>query len=304
MRVLIAYDGSGYADAALHDLPRAGLHDVDALVLSVEEVWLPPQDMLPESMTAEARRMLVEHHEAATAASRRVADRAAAWLREQVPHWRVAAEGAAGSPLEAIVSRAESWRADLVVVGAHGRSAAPFTWPGSVTSGVLRHVQPSVRVARQPSERPGSPTRLILGIDGSAHAEGLVEHVRSRSWPARTQVRVVTVVDTRLTRLVVPGVSVGPTSPEWAHEVADRAAAALRDGGLDTAAWVEWGDPKRVLLDAARAWPADCVYVAARGLSRLAPRHLGRVSMAVALHAPCTVEVFRAPADGSVSSIA
>src|SRR5687767_8108378 len=43
MKVLIAYDGSEGADAALSDLPRAGLgNSVEALILSVAELWLPP----------------------------------------------------------------------------------------------------------------------------------------------------------------------------------------------------------------------------------------------------------------------
>jgi hypothetical protein len=43
MKVLIAYDGSNGADAALEDLPRAGLPRVaEALILSVAEVFLPP----------------------------------------------------------------------------------------------------------------------------------------------------------------------------------------------------------------------------------------------------------------------
>ena len=43
MKVLIGYDGSGCADAALDDLQRAGLtREAEAVVLSVTEVWLPP----------------------------------------------------------------------------------------------------------------------------------------------------------------------------------------------------------------------------------------------------------------------
>ena len=45
MKILIAYDGSRYAEAALDDLTRAGLPtDVEAHILSVAEVWLPPTD--------------------------------------------------------------------------------------------------------------------------------------------------------------------------------------------------------------------------------------------------------------------
>ena len=43
MKILIAYDGSECADAALADLPRAGLpRQAEVIVLSVTETWLPP----------------------------------------------------------------------------------------------------------------------------------------------------------------------------------------------------------------------------------------------------------------------
>jgi hypothetical protein len=44
MKVLIAYDGSDSADTAIDGLQRAGLPaaEVEALVVSVGEVWLPP----------------------------------------------------------------------------------------------------------------------------------------------------------------------------------------------------------------------------------------------------------------------
>ena len=43
MKILIGYDGSNCADAALDDLKCAGLtENVEAHVLSVAEVWLPP----------------------------------------------------------------------------------------------------------------------------------------------------------------------------------------------------------------------------------------------------------------------
>ena len=43
MKILIGYDGSECADAALDDLTHAGLPpDAEAHILSVGEVWLPP----------------------------------------------------------------------------------------------------------------------------------------------------------------------------------------------------------------------------------------------------------------------
>ena len=44
MNILIGYDGSKSAEAALDDLQRAGLPaDVEAEILMIAEVWLPPK---------------------------------------------------------------------------------------------------------------------------------------------------------------------------------------------------------------------------------------------------------------------
>ena len=43
MKILIGYDGSESADAALKDLTRAGLpSEADVLVMSLADVFLPP----------------------------------------------------------------------------------------------------------------------------------------------------------------------------------------------------------------------------------------------------------------------
>jgi len=52
MKILIGYEGSECADAALRDLERAGLPaEADVLVMTVAEVFLPPpireEDMFP-----------------------------------------------------------------------------------------------------------------------------------------------------------------------------------------------------------------------------------------------------------------
>lgn len=74
MRVLVAYDGSDCADAALTDLQRAGLpREVEALVFTVGEAFLPPPPVLSYEAVAVA------------AASRRVSS-ALAQSRTQAAH--------------------------------------------------------------------------------------------------------------------------------------------------------------------------------------------------------------------------
>ena len=60
MKLLIAYDGSIGAEAALDDLPNAGLPAAaEALVISVAEVWLPPP---PENETLSEYAQALQTH--------------------------------------------------------------------------------------------------------------------------------------------------------------------------------------------------------------------------------------------------
>ena len=70
-------------------------------------------------------------------------------------------------------------------------------------------------------------------------------------------------------------------------------AAPLRTRGLTVSSVIREGDPKHVLLDEAEHWGADCLFVGARGLSRVERFLLGSVSAAVAARAHCSVEVVR-----------
>ena len=56
MKILIGYDGSACAEAALDDLTRAGLPDsAETHILSVAEVWLPPPPPSSYEIIEEAR---------------------------------------------------------------------------------------------------------------------------------------------------------------------------------------------------------------------------------------------------------
>ncbi|PKN59600.1 MAG: universal stress protein, partial [Deltaproteobacteria bacterium HGW-Deltaproteobacteria-11] len=55
------------------------------------------------------------------------------------------------------------------------------------------------------------------------------------------------------------------------------------------------GQPKEVILDEAENWGADLIIVGSRGHGAVRRFLLGSVSFAVALNAPCSVEIVRRP---------
>jgi nucleotide-binding universal stress UspA family protein len=68
----------------------------------------------------------------------------------------------------------------------------------------------------------------------------------------------------------------------------------LLDRGLNASVEIREGDPRRVLMDEARGWAADSVFVGSHGLRHLGERSgLGGVSAALVTNAACTVEVVR-----------
>jgi nucleotide-binding universal stress UspA family protein len=294
MRILIGYDGSVRADAAVDELRYAGLgDDVQAEVVFVAEVWAPPEDAATGSSVWDiAIRNVATQGGNTLANASRVVEQGAGRLRARLPAWRVTGLTETGPAAVRLVERAERWPADLLVVGAQGHAVVERLGVGSVALKVLTHVGCPVRVARAFHGREGR-VRVAVGVDGSADAERAVDAVAGRAWPAGTEARVFTVVDHRVLS-VPPGMELMPgggTASAASEAVADAATARLRHAGLAASCVVLLGDPKHVLVDAARDWAADCIFVGARGLTRVERFLLGSVSTSVALHAACSVEV-------------
>jgi nucleotide-binding universal stress UspA family protein len=303
MRVLIGYDGSQLADAALVDLHRAGLPaDVEVVVLSAADVVMPP-NLPAEAIVSEPQiarelerwRALVE---ATLAETQAVAERAAVRVRTEFPRWSVAAESVADSPGWAMIRRAEgsadpTWRADLLVVGAAGLSGIERIIFGSVAHQVLTNAPCSTRVSRAPKRPRGAdPIRLIVGVDGSTDADAAVRAVAARTWPAGTQCRVISVVDSRLASALPPKLLPMILTPELAAQhVAGAGVEILRAAGLAASVAVKRGGAARQLVKEAEEFEADCIFVGARGLSHVERFMLGSVSTSVAMRAGCSVEV-------------
>lgn len=287
MKVLVAYDGSDCANAALDDIRRAGLPDeVECKVLSVIENWLPPPSGLE----------VIEHidrdQEYLT-----LAKRAALRLQESRPEWKIEAEVGIGSPASVILERAGEWNPDLIILGAHGRSALGRLFFGSVSQKVLHEADCAVRVAREPAEKPVRPVRLIIGFDGSLGAIEAVRAVTARHWPANCEARIV------YAAWPSPEFSSQPLVGQIADWIADEDLRIkrkvdsmvndLNEAGVRTKAVIRAEEPKRLLLSEAEKWEADCIFVGARGLGRLERLRMGSVSSGVAAHAHCSVEVVR-----------
>ncbi len=293
MKILIGHDGSQGADAALVDLQRAGLPvEAEALVVSVADVMMVPQtpvyELAGEALMSRRVTAGLVHAQRQTervlTEAKDFARRASDQVRSYFPHWSVRAETLAGSAASELISKADEWKPDLIVVGSHGRSAISRFILGSVSKRVVTDSDHSVRVSRGDLEKDlNVPAKLVIGVDASAEAEQAIRAVGSRVWPYGTEVQIIAVDDGSSSMFkLTAGRMVA-----WAEN-------ALSLIGLKTSVVWEKGDPRRVLIDQAQAWDADSIFVGGRRFSGPLERfQLGSVATALVTKAHCSVEVVR-----------
>ncbi len=298
MRILVAYDGSESGDAMLRDLQWAGLPGgTEVEVVTVLETWFPLPASIGGVETGYAREELT-----GVETARWTAREGCESLRRLFPDWKVDYAAASGTPASVVLQRAEAVKSELIVAAAHGHSAFHHLFLGNVAQKLAMEAHCSVRVARGRKRGPGEPLRLIIGVDGSAQSEAAVGMVAERAWPKGSEVRVVNAV----WNLPAPASGVERHEnmkmqiAEWVAAenariatIIEQSVKRLQAAGLAATAVVREEDPKRLLVREAGEWKADCVFVGARGLSRLERVWLGSVSSAVVMRAPCTVEIVR-----------
>ena len=311
MRILIAYDGSESADAALEDLRRAGLGaEAEALVMTVADVFVPPplgqevENNVPTYIPPAIKRA----HERAQhklEEAKDLAKQVSEQIRSLFPAWHINFTAVADSPAWALVKKAEQWKPDLIVMGARGHSVfGGRLILGSISQRVLYEARCSVRIGRASEKDRDQPVRVLIGVDSSADSNAAVEAVCNRHWPKGTEVGLLAVVDT-----VMP-FSSGPAEPsamKWI-EVADEknwsqvraifepAAQKIRSAGLHAEVLIRRGNPADEILEEANSWGADCIFVGATGMRGVERLLLGSVSSAVSSRSRCSVEVVRSAA--------
>ena len=311
IRILVGYDGSSCADAALDDLRRAGLpRNAEAVILTVAEVWLPapfnrePVGTVESSVSTPAAKPSWSQTAAAVAPmseDRSLAYAAKARLQTRFPSWVVKVEELSGSPSREILKRAAELKPHLIVVGSQGQSALGRFLLGSVSQKVVNEARCTVRVSRGTAWKDGSPVRIVIGLDGTAGSEMAVSAVASRVWPTSSSVRLISVVDPsdgasgeRVAPTLKDSAATQLMRRDWVEKFVKNAAKRLRARQLSVSTRIETGDPKRVLIADAEEWGADCIFLGASAANNALARFLlGSVATAVVARAHCSVEVVR-----------
>lgn len=304
MKVLIGYDGSSDANAAIDDLVHAGLpQNVEALIVSVSDsptvAPFAGYDLIDQTMVGDRVRSLVSQSRTrvSEAANRttEIVMNADIRLRSIFPSWEVRGAIMVGNPAAELVRKAEHWHADLIVVGSQGLSAISRLILGSVSLKVSTEAHCTVRIGRQPIRTiERDQLRILVGLNCSASAEKALRQVLARPWTQGTELRIVA-VDDGVSTITTDSIIASTQHAGEYHSVVEGKFVKLAESrGLLVTAGIKKGEPEQVLITEAHDWEADCIVVGSRGTKTSSWALFDRsVSAALAAHAPCSVEIVR-----------
>ena len=147
-RILVAVDGSKAASGGLREAIRlAKANDARLFILHVVNEFYAYASMEGVGLTADVRRMLVEGGKGILAKAE------AAALKEKVKPRMLLREIIGGAAADPILREATRQRADLIVLGTHGRRGVRRLVLGSDAEQVLRNATVPVLLVRAPRGR-------------------------------------------------------------------------------------------------------------------------------------------------------
>lgn len=310
MKILIAYDGSGYSHNALRDLRRAGLPDkVDVLMISVSEVWFPTRpeqtrhdDCSDNDDALEYFEKHIEQMDRNLGETKEILAEARDELQKQFPNWTIKTESMAGSAAQMILQKSAAFAPNLIVVGPRGLSSDRDSGLGSISQSVLAYSQFPVRIGRGSFGTDGDQLKIAICFDGSACALQAVKTAASRDWQGNPEFSLFVVTDPFIALIpgrvfqVIPGVPEYRMRGEekWVKTLTDEALRILESAGLTASAHIYSGNPRIMLVNESKEWKADAVFVGKNSRQSVL---LGCVASAVAARASCSVEVISKTTD-------
>lgn len=298
MKVLIGIDGSENAYDAIRQVSALLSPEQDqiALFYAAPEVQISQIPPPSEEMRLRAKKALADA----------VMEEAIRHLPEEF-HARVETIVGHQQPAHGLTTAADSWRADLIVVGARGAGGMQRLLLGSVSRSAVHNATIPVLVVRTHDGRPAdAPPRVLLACDGSPSSLAAGEFIKQFTWPAATLGQVITVVESLLVGQVprwleerAREADVEAMAQAWAREH-EQGKEQKRREMIDYAATlpepfqhqeplIREGGPAEQILECAERQSADIIVLGARGLGVWARWLIGSTSEKVLNHAPCSV---------------
>jgi nucleotide-binding universal stress UspA family protein len=151
MKVLLAIDNSEYSKAAIDEVakrlfpPSSEVRIVSVYKKSTQILEMDPMGTLREYFS--------ELEQIAVKSAKELTANAAELLHNENPELLVSINVIGGSPKRLIIEEAESFGADIIVLGSHGYGALESFLLGSVAQSVVLHAKCSVEIVRINKQR-------------------------------------------------------------------------------------------------------------------------------------------------------
>ncbi len=285
MRIAIGVDWSDQAFTAVTQTFHL-YHPTDVTLVHGVNLGFFEQPLVAEATNLQGYN---DFRTAMVDAGAQLLDRTAAMIPSDVKTVRKINE--IGSPAQVILDSAQTVLADLVVVGARGRSRVAEAVLGSVSHRVLSHTSRPTLIVKGGAH---PIQHVLVAVEGRDDADRILQWL--------TRQRFATPVELCVLNVVVP---IGLDSPydalgarawwegaeSYAEEFVKETAAKLLDSQYTVSTKVAVGNPAAVVEEHAET--ADLVVVASHGRKGFDRFLLGSVSHAIVHHVSCPILVVR-----------
>lgn len=285
MRVIIGVDWSDQSFAAITQTFQL-YHPTDVTLVHGIELGILEHPFVAQAGNVQG---YDDFRHAMVDSGRQVVERAAAMVPAEGTSTRKVTE--IGNPAQLILDSASNLAADLVVIGARGRSRLSEVVLGSVSHRVLMHSSRPTLIVRGAARKV---QRVLVAIEDRDDADRVVRWLMQHPF--------VDPVELRVFHAVVPiGINepyAGPEISAWwedvrryAEELVQSTAGKLVSAQHTVTTKVVQGNPVAVIEQEAK--DMDLVVMTSHGRKGISRFLLGSVSHAVVHHVTCPVLVLR-----------
>jgi nucleotide-binding universal stress UspA family protein len=292
MKILLATDGSAASLAAESMVSSLKLSkEIELKIVTV----CPSADMQTFSSVPTAIQEMVDTcRRRSSELLEQAATRCRNWCHQVETHL------ADGHPAKELLQVAETWKADLIVMGARGLGAVGRFLMGSVSDAVAKQAPCSLLIVRADANAQ-NPRKIVVAYDGSAPAQAAVDRFSQLPHDPSRSIMLVGVIE----RINVYGVDVELTSAGSYQHFQDKleplmqqAVAKLKASTPNTSSVIRYAaDAADELVESADKFGADLVVVGHRSKNVFERLVLGSVAIRLLHYAHSSVWIERpAPA--------
>jgi len=136
--------------------------------------------------------------------------------------------------------------------------------------------------------------KILIGVDSSPASKEAVRHVAARAWPQGSSACLLNVVDIGMLGGLADTGPLLNVMTETAEQLVKSEAGLLAGSSLEANTAVTVGHPSSSIVEYARQWQADFIFLGSHGYRGLTRFLLGSVSKSVLHSTSCSVGIIRA----------